>query len=256
MTIEDYYRPVIAEALRQLVTNPDEIAKHAVEVASHYNKAADPDKKAIARNAVDHTAKTDPEALVKALKRLYGDAGMTGAKTALDDMGGAAKLGSGMSGLVGGVDWANWKPGNPEAAEKVAGKRLGEIWSNAGYTVDGITKTTTNRIGTIIADGLTAGSTWQEISAGINDLLNNPGRADIIAITETNRAFIGASVDEYQNSGMDGFTWLAYDGACPECEEQAGDHSFGDDYPPAHPACRCAVIAIIPDETLPLPSED
>jgi hypothetical protein len=213
------------------------------------NKAIDPMKKADARNAVAHNVKADSAKLVKVFKQLYADAGMKGTKEALTQMGGAAKIGSGMSGLVGGIDWENWKPGHPAAAEKVAGRGLADILRNADATIRGINKTTLTRIADMIAMGLDAGSTYQDIASSIDGLLSDPSRADIISITETNRAFNASAIDEYQAAGMPGWEWLAYEGACDECADQEGPHEFGDEYPPAHPSCRCAVVTQLPDGT-------
>jgi SPP1 gp7 family putative phage head morphogenesis protein len=221
--------------------------REALDTKDHVSKAVDPHDKSIASHAVQRNVDPNSSALTDAFKKLYGDAGMSGTKHAMDEMGGAAKLGSGMSGLVGGMDWSKWKPGNPVAAEKVAGKDLNELMRNAGVTVRGIEQTTLNRMGDVIAQGLEAGSTYQEISGNISTMLDNPARADIIAITETNRAFNASAIDEYKASGMEGWEWLAYAGACDICGDEEGPHDFGDDYPPAHPSCRCAVVVQLPD---------
>jgi Phage Mu protein F like protein len=221
--------------------------REALDTKDHVSKAVDPHDKSIASHAVQRNVDPNSSALTDAFKKLYGDAGMSGTKHAMDEMGGAAKLGSGMSGLVGGMDWSKWKPGNPAAAEKVAGKGLNELMRNAGVTVRGIEQTTLNRMGDVIAQGLEAGSTYQEISGNISTMLDNPARADIISITETNRAFNASAIDEYKASGMDGWEWLAYAGACDICGDEEGPHDFGDDYPPAHPSCRCAVVVQLPD---------
>jgi len=104
-------------------------------------------------------------------------------------------------------------------------------------------------VGDIIANGLEEGSTYREISDVVDELLDNPTRSDIISITETNRAFNASAIDEYQAAEMPGWEWLTYAGACEECDAEEGPHDFGDDYPPAHPSCRCAVVTQLPDGT-------
>jgi SPP1 gp7 family putative phage head morphogenesis protein len=84
-------------------------------------------------------------------------------------------------------------------------------------------------------------SSQQEISASINSIINDPARADMIAITETNRAYNAATIDSYQAAGVTTWTWQAYEGACDICLSQEGEHVMGDPYPPAHPLCRCTV---------------
>jgi hypothetical protein len=232
-----------------MFTGADEAIREAIATKEHNSKAVDPMDKSAAKHAVERNVKADSAPLVKALKNLYADAGMKGTKEALSQMGGAAKLGSGMSGLVGGVNWSEWKPGNPAAAEKVAGKGLADLLRNADVIVRGISATTMNRMGDIIATGLEDGLTYQDISDGVNELLDNPTRSDIISITETNRAFNASAIDEYQAAEMPGWEWVSYAGACDECDAEDGPHDFGDEYPPAHPNCRCAVVTQLPDGT-------
>ena len=230
-----------------MFTGTDEAIREAIATKEHNTKAVDPMDKSAAKHAVERNVKANNAPLVKALKNLYADAGLRGTKEAMTQMGGAAKLGSGMSGLAGGVNWERWKPGNPAAAEKVAGKGLADLLRNADVIVRGITQTTMGRVGDIIANGLEEGSTYREISDVVDELLDNPTRSDIISITETNRAFNASAIDEYQAAEMPGWEWLTYAGACEECESEEGPHDFGDDYPPAHPSCRCAVVTQLPD---------
>jgi len=232
-----------------MFTGTDEAIREAIATKEQLGKAVDPMDKSAAKHAVERNVKANNAPLVKALKNLYGDAGLRGTKEAMTQMGGAAKLGSGMSGLAGGVNWDRWKPGNPAAAEKVAGKGLADLLRNADVIVRGITQTTMGRVGDIIANGLEAGSTYREISDVVDELLDNPTRSDIISITETNRAFNVSAIDEYQAAEMPGWEWLTYAGACEECDAEEGPHDFGDDYPPAHPSCRCAVVTQLPDGT-------
>jgi SPP1 gp7 family putative phage head morphogenesis protein len=232
-----------------MFTGTSEAIREALDTKEHLGKAVDPMDKSNAKHAVERNVKANDAPLVKALKNLYGDAGLRGTKEAMGQMGGAAKLGSGMSGLAGGVNWDEWKPGHPAAAEKVAGKGLADLLRNADVIVRGITNTTMSRVGDIIAYGLEEGYDYREISDEVDELLENPTRSDIIVISETNRAFNASAIDEYQAAEMPGWEWLAYAGACDECESEEGEHDFGDDYPPAHPNCRCAVVTQLPDGT-------
>lgn len=226
-----------------------EAITEALDTKAHLAKAVDPMDKSIAKHAVERNVKPKTNELVKALKNLYADAGLRGTKEAMTQMGGAAKLGSGMSGLAGGVNWSEWKPGSPSAAEKVAGRGLGNLLRNADVIVRGINQTTMKRVGDILATGLEAGSTYQDIADAVDSVIMDTSRADIIAITETNRAFNASAIDEYQAAEMPGWEWLSYAGACDECDGEDGPHDFGDEYPPAHPNCRCAVVVQLPDGT-------
>ena len=70
-----------------------------------------------------------------------------------------------------------------------------------------------------------------------------------IAITETNMAYNLAATDTYAASGIEQWTWLAYDDnmTCEECDARDGEvYDVSDtDVPPEHPSCRCTVQAVI-----------
>lgn len=232
-----YYAPKIRKALTHV-----EGVDQAIRQAMSHSKAADPLDKATANGAVHQHVRIDGDRLLKAVRDLYADAGMAGTKQVMQSLGTAA-IGAGPPGIVSGIDWSTWKPGAPEAAQKVAGKGLKALLDRANIVIDGINQTTLNRIGNALADGLSAGSTYQEISSVIDGIINDPSRADTIAITETQRAYNAAALDSMEAAGVETFDILAYDGACEECEEAEGEnpHELSDDMPPLHVNCRCGV---------------
>ena len=132
-----------------------------------------------------------------------------------------------------------------QLATEAPSRALPALLDRAGIVLRGINDTTLERIGTAIKDGIVNGSTAKEIGTAINAVIDNPTRADIIAITETNRAYNAEAIDQYQQAGVTEFEWLAYDGACEECLDQEGTHSLADEYPPLHPNCRCAVVPVV-----------
>ena len=121
------------------------------------------------------------------------------------------------------------------------GDKLQSILTQADADAQAIQGTTLSRIVDAITNGMASKSSQQEISASINSIINDPARADMIAITETNRAYNAATIDSYQAAGVTTWTWQAYEGACEICLSQEGEHIMGDPYPPAHPLCRCTV---------------
>jgi SPP1 gp7 family putative phage head morphogenesis protein len=80
-------------------------------------------------------------------------------------------------------------------------------------------------------------------------------RAETIARTETAAAYSQGSIAAYKASGVvRGLEWLTAEDelTCEICEPLNGkrvdlDNSFADgvDFPPAHPACRCAIAPIV-----------
>ena len=131
----------------------------------------------------------------------------------------------------------------------LAGRGLQSLLDKAGITIQGINQTTMTRISDSLFLGISQGMSARDIGTAIDLIINDPSRADIIAVTETNRAYNASAVETYQSAGIEQFDWLAYDGACEEClaQEEQNPHDITDDYPPEHPSCRCTVAAVLPD---------
>lgn len=185
-------------------------------------------------------AASDPTQLNAAIRKAYADAYQAGQKTASDQTGRPIDSGTAIGASSSAIDWANWNPGNPEAALKAADGGLADLLNNAGIVVRGIQDTTIDRLGNILAQGLLDGTGAYDIARAMNDYLDDPARAEMIALTECNRAMTEAQLDEYQVQGFSAWEWIAYDGACDECAENDGqEFQPGDDAPPAHPNCRC-----------------
>lgn len=156
------------------------------------------------------------------------------------------------------VDWENWKPGNRPAALLVRGKgRFRNLLNRTNATIQDADATTLNRIGTILADGMSVGSAGDSVARefmrqGILDLMDNPSRAVTIANTEMARAMSVASVDSYQEFGVEQVEWIGVE-PCDICQENedAGAIDFGSEFPsgdtepPAHPNCRCSIGPVI-----------
>lgn len=79
-----------------------------------------------------------------------------------------------------------------------------------------------------------------------------PGRARMIARTETCDALEQAFLDRADDMGITGKEWVTYD-PCEICEDNEAegivpiDHIFssGHGRPPAHPSCRCALAPVM-----------
>ncbi|OXE36183.1 MAG: hypothetical protein CGW95_09245 [Phenylobacterium zucineum] len=162
-----------------------------------------------------------------------------------------------------GIDWSKWKPGNRPAELLVRGRgRLRQLLNRTNATIKDISDTTLNRIGTVLADGLRVGAAGDTVArefmkAGIKDLLNDPRRAVAIANTEMARAMSVASVDNYQNLGVEQVEWIGME-PCDLCQENedagpvdmGGEFPSGDTEPPAHPNCRCTIAPVVEGQTI------
>lgn len=117
--------------------------------------------------------------------------------------------------------------------------------------VVGIDDTTVDRIASVIAQGIEsqigAQGTGVLIRAELDEM--SVSRALTIASTEMNRAMSAATLDKLEALEIEYKQWILDADPCPICEENAeaspipvgDDFPSGDDGPPAHPNCRCAV---------------
>lgn len=169
------------------------------------------------------------------------------------------------------VDWSKWKPGDDVAALLVRPKgALAQLLAQRNIVVNGISNTTLNRIGTVLAEGIERGATSQSIAydlmeEGIRNVSDDPARALTIANTEMARAVSVATVEGYKENGVAQMEWLSLD-PCEACEgnSEAGPIAVGDEFPsgdtepPAHPNCRCTVLPVIPglEDDEPIDFED
>lgn len=157
------------------------------------------------------------------------------------------------------INWDTWKAGNRAASLIINPPRgLSSLLDARNVTVNGINRTTLDRIGTILAKGLKEGITPAEMSrqmrSEIDDLLDDSERALMIAQTETSRAVSIASRQLYNESGVELVEWLVAD-PCDTCQENAdvspigiGDtFPSGDTEPPAHPNCVCDLAPYLVD---------
>ena len=123
-----------------------------------------------------------------------------------------------------------------------------DLLDKANITIKGITDSQMDQISTAVRDGLMNGSPASVIADNINATLLDAERAQLIAVTEGNRAYNAATTDSYQAAGISQFWWNAYDDACPECLEiEAGSpYPVDSDTPPDHPNCRCFQTSTAP----------
>lgn len=123
-----------------------------------------------------------------------------------------------------------------------------------------------NALRTVLVEGFQAGSSIRTIAGNIQKVVQ-PGalyqkvgdtmttvvsadwRSILIARTETVRAANEGSLLHYEANGVQEYRWIASTGkrTCPECQELNGKvYTIGEGpTPPLHPACRCAVGAVV-----------
>lgn len=190
----------------------------------------------------------DLTALRQAVADAYGDAYVAGQYAAAQQTG--ATVIAGLDGVEAPSDWAAfwsaWTPGDQAAASLLDSGGLARLLARVDVTVQGIAGSTLDRLGGQLAAGVARGSSVDTLARSLSSLVDDPARAFMIADTECARAVTESTLAGYADAGVEAFTWVASPGACPECEAMAEDspHPLGDERPPLHPLCRCAVAPV------------
>ncbi|MGO9773372.1 MAG: phage minor head protein, partial [Roseiarcus sp.] len=132
---------------------------------------------------------------------------------------------------------------------------------HAAELVSQISDTTRDDVRSAIADGIASNLSTAEIADAIADLgAFSDARALLIAETEIATANSQGALAGYKQASADGVEvmkeWLvAADDVCDDCQDNADagpidldeDFPSGDDAPPGHPHCRCALSPVVRD---------
>ena len=138
-----------------------------------------------------------------------------------------------------------------QTGEAAGSVDLAGLLERANITISGINDTAQSRVITAVKDGLLNGKGTSEIAKDIQNSVESPMRlnqADLIARTETSRAYSQVFGDQLQQAGMTTWEWVCEGGdPCQACLDQEGTKDISDtDYPPLHPNCECACEAPTP----------
>ena len=203
----------------------------------------------------------DHKPLLNALRFLYADAWVLGEKNALAQYGYAVGFKKADApdpkdiAQAMAINWKEWEPGNAAAAALLSPPSgLQNILDSRMQTISSIDQTSYDRLGTKLADALNQGLSKEDTASLISDVITDPARANMIAVTESARATCVASRDTYESSGVEYVEWLVAEG-CEDCQQNrdAGpipiDATFpsGDSEPPAHPNCMCDLAPYVVD---------
>jgi hypothetical protein len=196
------------------------------------------------------------EPLMTAFRTLYAESYLLGEDIAMNSIAKAkinkAPTKQQLQRAVG-INWDNWKAGNRAASLLVSKPRgLSTLLDSRGVTIQGINRTTMDRIGTRLATALAEGLPPSEVD--LSDFFDDSERALAIAQTEMSRAVATASRQLYEESGVELVEWIVAD-PCDLCQENADvspiriDDTFpsGDTEPPAHPNCVCDISPYVVD---------
>lgn len=115
----------------------------------------------------------------------------------------------------------------------------------------GITDEMSKQIMSEITDGMLRGDSMDKVAKAIDDRIDSIGRsrAEVLARTETMKAFNEGSLTQYDKHGITEVEWLAAPGdrTCDECMSLDGQRFPIDSKPdcPLHPNCRCIILPVI-----------
>lgn len=209
-----------------------------------------------ARQWARTNVRLDSEPLMNAFRTLYLESYLLGEDIAMNSIAKAkinkAPTKQQLQRAVG-INWDNWKAGNRAASLLVSKPRgLSTLLDSRGVTIQGINRTTLDRIGTRLANALAQGLPPSEVD--LSDFFDDSERALAIAQTEMSRAVATASRQLYEESGVELVEWIVAD-PCDLCQENADvspiriDDTFpsGDTEPPAHPNCVCDISPYVVD---------
>ena len=118
--------------------------------------------------------------------------------------------------------------------------------------IDTLSTDAKQRITRALIDGTTNGEGAVDLANRVQDVVDMPMyRAEMIARTETMKAFNDVAQDQYAKYGVTQVQWLATNDEreCEECAAHDGQTYSLDAAPdiPAHPNCRCITIPVIPE---------
>ena len=209
-----------------------------------------------ARQWARTNVRLDSEPLMAALRTIYLESYLLGEDIAMNSIAKAkinkAPTKQQLQRAVG-INWDTWRAGNRAAALLVSKPRgLSTLLDGRNLTIQGINRTSLDRIGTRLANALAQGLPPSEVD--LSDFFDDSERALTIAQTEMSRAVATASRQLYEESGVELVEWIVAD-PCDLCQENAdvspiriGDtFPSGDTEPPAHPNCVCDISPYVVD---------
>lgn len=252
----------VASAQRQYLISVQGAQQNVIEKAVNAANLSAADRKALATSTATAAIQADiqmsPEDATQTMEYIYGDSYITGVDAAMSQLGEDSLPPDEMAALMEELDMGEWAPGvDSAAAAQVADGGLAELLDQAGITIEGIFGTILDMFGNALADGLQQGLPSDAIVSGLEDIVG--GRAEMITSTSAAMAQSAATMETYQNNGIQQYEWLAEDTACPECADNAdnGPYEVPDggsvvDIEPAqpeHPNCKCCYLPVVPDES-------
>lgn len=148
-----------------------------------------------------------------------------------------------------------------EAARNRIAELVGKKLNKHGVAVDNpnadyaITETTRNMIRQSVATSMSLGENYQDAISRLQNVIADPGRAGMIAATESVNAYQKGLMSFGSESGAVGKEWISSnpDDECGDNDNQGiidinDNFDSGDSEPAAHPNCRCSLRLVYANE--------
>jgi SPP1 gp7 family putative phage head morphogenesis protein len=175
-------------------------------------------------------------------------------------------------------DWRGWAPGDHAAARQIAGDGLARLLADADIHIQSIAESRVGELADVLEqalasdvreiepyhkppgvysmqDVLPARNSISDLAAKLENVLDNPSRAKMVAHTEMARAQSAATLESYEGTGVREKAWLTAEDAkvCPLCDANEAEGAVpsaqpfasGAMAPPGHPLCRCALMPVV-----------
>lgn len=203
-------------------------------------------------------------ALRKVLPDAHAEGWALGQQSAVASARAASVRKAAASADLPAVNWGEWTPGDPEAARQVAGSGLRDLLASQEVTIKSIASTRLDELGDVLAAYVGSPESVRPLlpapvppmysvdalASKLRGVLDNPGRAQVVAHTEIARASQAAASWVFRGLGVH-LVRVSTAGdkrVCPRCQaaEDAGAEPVGTYDVPLHPLCRCATVAAQP----------
>lgn len=129
---------------------------------------------------------------------------------------------------------------------------LGMLYTRNFKELQGITRAMDQQISRKLAEGFSQGYNPRKIARNINDRVDKIGitRSRTLARTEVIRAHTDATLNRYEEYGVDRVRYLWGRGPCPSgvCPEAAAGGPYKREnapQPPLHPNCTCSLAPVV-----------
>ncbi len=160
-----------------------------------------------------------------------------------------------------GIDWDAWRPGSEPAAAQASNldlllaqavgenPRWGDRAVARGSLLASIEDHRLDKLASTVSEAVARGDSVDTLERTLRKVLSDTRWADMVAITEMNRAMTQASMDTYRQNGIEAYEYLSAEDnrVCGQCSESEDDGPYAlnqvpsGGLPPAHPLCRCSI---------------